>query len=136
MLPQWFVILIIILILVLDVLLVLGLAALAILFATFGAGKLAYFLANKVIDRLVYAFLSFLKGLLESPPMNRAPILLQGLAGVKFIYDVINRLQNGANVLITVAVVLLTFALGAAAVGLLALMNAAALWLAWSYHLI
>lgn len=136
MLPEWLVVLIIVLILVLDVLLVLGLAALAILFAAFRSGKLAYDLLNKIVDKLVYRALCFLEDLLESPPLDRAPILSWALIGVKLAYDTINAFQNTIERIVAAGVVLVTIVLGMGAVGVLAFANAAALWLAWSYHLI
>jgi hypothetical protein len=136
MLSQWLVILIIVLILVLDVLLVLGLAALAILFVAFRAGKLVYDTLNKTIDRLVYAALCVLEDLLESPPLNRAPILSWALVGVKLAYDILNAFQNAIERAISVGVTVLSALLGVAAVGVLAAANVAALWLAWSYHFI
>jgi hypothetical protein len=136
MLPEWLVILILILILVLDVLIAISLVALSGLFVVFHAGKLVYDLVNKTIDRLVYAVLCFLEDMLESSPLNRAPILGWGLIGVKLAYDLINAFQNTIERIIVILVTLLAAAIGVAAVCVLIAINASALWLVWSYHLL
>ena len=136
MLPQWLVILIIIVILVLDILIVISLAAVSVLFIAFRAGKLAYDMINKTIDRLVYVVLCFLEDILESPPMDRAPILGWALIGVKLAYDIINAFQNIIERIVAILVTLLAAAIGIAAMGALFAINACALWLLWSYHLL
>lgn len=136
MLPEWLVVLIIILIIILDVLLVLGLGALVVLFAVFKVGKLAYDLLNRAIEWLVYRVLCLLEDLLESPPLMRFPFLSYALVGVKVAYDLLNGFQSVIERIIAVAVVLAAVAFGFASVCALVILNATALWLAWSYHLI
>ena len=135
MLPQWLVILIIIVILVLDVLIAISLVAVSVLFVAFHAGRLVYDLINKTIDWLVYAALCFLEDLMKSPPLNRAPILSWALIGVKLAYYIVNVFQNMIERIVAILVTLLAAAMLIAAAGVLIAINASALWLVWSYHL-
>jgi hypothetical protein len=136
MLPQWLVILLLIVILVLDVSIAISVVVISALFVMFHAGKLAHDLVNRTIDRLVYSVLCFLEDLLESPPMDRAPILGWALIGVKLAYDMINAFQNMIERIVVILVTLLAAAIGIAAIGVLFAINASALWLVWSYHLL
>jgi hypothetical protein len=129
----WVLLSIIVLVLALDAILLVSIVALGALFVVFKAGKMAYVMIDRTIDRLIVMVLRIVEDVLESPPLDRVPLFSWALVGVKKAYDIINGAQGLVVVAINIGVTLLAAFLFMACVAALAVVNLSALFIVLNY---
>ena len=129
----WVLLFIIIVVLALDAILIISAFALGILFIVFKAGKMAYVMIDRTIDKLILMALRIVEDVLESPPLDRVPLFSWALVGVKKAYDIVNGAQGLLVVAINIGVTLLAAVLFLACVSALAVVNLSALFIVLNY---
>lgn len=123
----------ILVVLALDVIIiVLGIVG-AVLFITFKAGKGIPQAIDKAVDYAVFTALRLVEDALESPPLDKVPILHLVLVGVKKAYDLFSAAQGLILVVVNIAVTLVAIALALLLVAALLALNMAAVGTAIHY---
>jgi hypothetical protein len=111
----------------LDAAIAFGAVVFGILFVAFKAGKAVYDTIDKIVDWAIYTVFRMAEDALETPPLDKVPLLQLVLVGVKKAYDIINAGQKlielAISLLVTALAAILVLACGLA----LAVINASAL---------
>jgi hypothetical protein len=126
-LSPWMLLLFIIVVLSMDALLVFMAASLGVVLIAFKAGRAVLQYIDKAVNWVIYTAFRLVEDVLESPPLDKVPILQLLLVGVKKAYDIVNGAQAlimfAVNAVVTflAIVFMLVFILGLAAINIAAI---------------